>query len=161
MSGCGAAASRTPSTFGGSWCEKSQFPQPSSGSTSASRRAVSYAMSARLPQQPDRRRWFEGGQGGLRQAGHHSDPSRIGGATCQRCVHGCQVRQPQTCLADHLHTAGSCGTAQIAIRPHDDDELASPSTPAPADSAPTARSAGLSHLHSPRALSSLEIRAIN
>ena len=27
MSGCYAAASRTPSTFGGSWCEKSQLPQ--------------------------------------------------------------------------------------------------------------------------------------
>ncbi|MHC2627451.1 hypothetical protein ACVIU7_004982 [Bradyrhizobium liaoningense] len=48
-----------------------------------------------------------------------------------------------------------------ATAQHDDDELASPSTPAPADSAPTARSAGLSHLHSPQALSSLEIRAIN
>ncbi len=48
-----------------------------------------------------------------------------------------------------------------ATAQHDDDELASPSTPAPADSAPTARSAGLSHLHSPQALSSLEIQAIN
>src|SRR5882757_1480718 len=37
MSGYGVAASRTPPTFGGSWCGKSQFPQPSSGSTSASR----------------------------------------------------------------------------------------------------------------------------
>ena len=38
---CGA--SRTPTAFGGSWCGKSQFPQPSSGSTSASHRRASYA----------------------------------------------------------------------------------------------------------------------
>src|SRR2546427_9319975 len=34
MSGYGAAAGRTPPTFGGLWCGKSRFPQPSSGSTS-------------------------------------------------------------------------------------------------------------------------------
>jgi hypothetical protein len=35
---------------------------------------------------------------------------------------------------------------------HGDDELASPSTPVPADSAPMVQSAGLSSLHSPLAL---------
>ena len=43
MSGYGAGASRTLPTFGGLWCGKSQFPQPSSGSTSASHRRASYA----------------------------------------------------------------------------------------------------------------------
>src|SRR5467141_1741039 len=56
MSGYGVAASRTPPTFGGSWCGKSQFPQPSSGSTSASRQPASCVTSARSRQQPDRHR---------------------------------------------------------------------------------------------------------
>src|SRR6185295_2392025 len=91
--------------------------------------------------------------GGPRQAGHHSGPSKIGGATCQPYVRGGRVRQLQTCLASHPHIAGSRGIAQIATGQHDDDALASPSTPALADSAPTERSAGLSSLHSPQALS--------
>jgi hypothetical protein len=74
-----------------------------------------------------------------------------------RCLPGL-VMSPQAwrSLAIHPRIAGSRGIAQIATGQHDDDELASPSTPAPADSAPTARSAGLSHLHSPRALSSIQ-----
>src|SRR5258706_14852298 len=42
-------------TFGESWCGKSQFPPPSSGSTSASRQPASCVTSARSRQQPDRR----------------------------------------------------------------------------------------------------------
>src|SRR6266404_9739768 len=61
---------------------------------------------------------------------------------------------PQICLASRPHIAGSRGTAQIATAQHGDDGLASPSTLAPAHSAPRTRSAGLSHLHSPQALSS-------
>ena len=82
-------------------------------------------------------------------------------ATCQRYVRGGRAQQPRTCLASHPRIAGSHGIAQIATGQHDDDEPASPSTPALADSALTARSAGLAHLHSPRALSSVEVRAIN
>lgn len=62
--------------------------------------------------------------GFVKQA-NHSDPSKIDGATCQWCVHGCRVRQPQNCLASHQHIAGSRGIAQIATAQHDDDELAS------------------------------------
>jgi hypothetical protein len=40
-------------------------------------------------------------------------------------------------------------SAQIATGQHGDDELASPNSHVPAHSAPPARSAGLSHLHSP------------
>src|SRR5438132_3537696 len=127
MSGYGAAATRTPPTFGGSWCGKNQFPRPWSGSTSASRRPASYATSARSRQQPDRLRWFEGDQGGPRQADHHSDPSKIGGATCQRCVRGYRVRQPGTCLASRSHIAR--GIAQIATGQRGDDELSSPNKP--------------------------------
>jgi len=50
---CGA--SRTPTAFGGSWCGKSQFPQPSGGSTSASHRSASYAAFARSRPQHGRR----------------------------------------------------------------------------------------------------------
>jgi hypothetical protein len=53
-----------------------------------------------------------------------------------------------------VHIAGSRGTAQIATAQHGDGGLASPGTSAPAHSEPAARSAGLSHLHSPQALSS-------
>ncbi|MEY9362880.1 hypothetical protein ABH994_005601 [Bradyrhizobium yuanmingense] len=143
-------------TFGGSRCGKSQFPQRSNGSTSASRRWASYAMSARLPHQP---------VGGSRTArpGLSSRPSQRSfknrDATCQRYVRGGRVQQARTCLASHPRIAGSHGIAQIATGQHDDDEPASPSIPALADSAPTARLAGLAHLHSPRALSSVEIRA--
>jgi hypothetical protein len=42
---------------------------------------------------------------------------------------------------------------RVATGQHDDDELASLSTSAPAHSASTARSAGLSYLQSPQALS--------
>src|SRR6185437_11553802 len=97
---------------------------------------------------------------GLHQAGHHSDPSKIGDATCQRCVRGGRVRRPQTCLAIHPRTAGLCGISQIATGQHDDDELASPNTFVLAYSVLPARSAGLSHLHWPQALSFIEIRAI-
>jgi hypothetical protein len=65
--------------------------------------------------------------------------------------HEGQVRRRPTCLANHPHTAGSRGTAQIATGQHDDDVLASLGTP---DSALSARSAALSHLHSPQVLSS-------
>jgi hypothetical protein len=61
-----------------------------------------------------------------------------------------KIVRPETVI--RWHRAGSRGQ-------HDDGELASPRTPAP-DSAPTARSACLSHLHSPQALSSIESRAI-
>lgn len=54
--------------------------------------------------------------------------------------------------ASRPHTTGSRGTAQIASGQRGDDERASPSTSAPADLAPTARSAGLSHLHLRQAL---------
>jgi hypothetical protein len=62
------------------------------------------------------RLWFEGKNrpGRLRQASHQSDPTKIGGAICQRCVREGQVRRRPTCWANHPHTAGSRGTAQIA-----------------------------------------------
>jgi hypothetical protein len=52
-------------------------------------------------------------------------------------------------LTSRPHIAGSRGIAQTATGQHGDGELASLNTPVPADSAPPAGSADLSHLHSP------------
>src|SRR4029079_6499404 len=103
--GCGAAASRKLSTSGGWWCGKNQSPPPSSGSTSASRRPEWCARSARSRQQPGRRLAFEVGRGEPRQADHRSDPSKIGGATCQPYVRDGQVRQPPPCSPSRLRIA--------------------------------------------------------
>src|ERR1700716_3432587 len=39
------------------------------------------------------------------QAGHRSDPSKIGGATCQRCVRGGRVQPPHPCSANRPRIA--------------------------------------------------------
>src|SRR4029078_9959375 len=48
---------------------------------------------------------FEVGRGEPRQADHRSDPSKIGGATCQPYVRDGQVRQPPPCSLSRLRIA--------------------------------------------------------
>jgi len=89
------------------------------------------------------------------------DSSRSAGASLIKQTIATILQKSATPLANRVFMVAELGShvlARQAVRTsqndaaslrHGDDELAALNTPVPANSAPTARSAGLSHLHSP------------